>query len=364
MRTPRHDPATAREQLLESLEPALNQVKRLTLDAIESRPLGRKALGIGQRLLGAIAEPAPAPQAAPVAQPAPVPERPVERLPHTRVTTDAMPGFELLSEEYPDHEVPPLDRRECDESKLTWDQLHWRRYGYLVLPRFLPDSLINAYLDHRREQKVGLGGFENVCWRQTADSILGLGCYRPLSDKINELLGSDLALNFTLTQFTSTERKWHQDDYLGPANLYGRYCAVWMAMGDIHPDSGPFQFVPGSHRWRGLRRHLISEYLDPHVRGWQGLQGEGGHWAEIAESFTTPACEEEIRRQGLPLHQFIARKGDILIWHGKLMHRGSLAVRRGMERPALICHYYPADMKTTQVERYKGGGFYWPDKEG
>jgi ubiquinone/menaquinone biosynthesis C-methylase UbiE len=291
-----------------------------------------------------------------------------EFFPNTLVHPHRMPTFEELSEVYPDDKIPPLDRQNVDESKLSWDQLHWRRNGFLVLNNFLPDGLIQDYMKLRERSGVGLGGFENIVWEETSPEIKALGCYAPLSDKISELFGEELAFNFSLTQFTSTNRAWHQDDYLGPDEVYGRYCAVWMALDDIHPDSGPFQFIPGSHRWEGVRGRLVREHLRPEVRGWIGLQGQGGHWAEIAESFTTPAYEAKIAREGLPRSTFHARKGDVLIWHGKLVHRGSIANIPGMRRPSLICHYYPLDIgsganRQRRPTRYKGGGYYWPTKE-
>lgn len=289
-----------------------------------------------------------------------------EFLPHTVVHPDRMPTFEDLSEDYPDDEVPPLDRAACDESRLTWDQLHWRRHGYLILPRFMPDDLIDAYLKLRDDTGIGLGGFENTVWDGTAEEIKNLGCHPPLAQKIEEICGEPLALNFTLTQFTSTERKWHQDDYLGSEKVYGRYCAVWIALGDIHPDSGPFEFIPGSHRWACMRGRLIREHLEPAVRHWQGLPGEGGHWAQMAEAFTTPAYEDKIERENGALHAFHARRGDVLIWHGKLVHRGAIARIRGMRRPALICHYYPTDLDPHRIPlltRHRDGGLYWRAKE-
>jgi ubiquinone/menaquinone biosynthesis C-methylase UbiE len=288
--------------------------------------------------------------------------------PHALVGQDSMPRFEDLSEVFPDSEVPPLDRASVDEARLTRDQLHWRRYGYLVLNSVLPPELIEAYLALRKRENIGLGGFENVVWEGTHPEIMALGTYAPLADKIRELFGEDLAFNFTLTQFTSTEREWHQDDYLGADGVYGRYCALWMALDDIHPDSGPFEFIPGSHRWPGVRGRLVRNYLEPQARSWQGLPGDGGHWAKIAEPFTTPAFEDKIARESLPLYTFLPRRGDVLIWHGKLMHRGSKPKIPGMPRPTLICHYYPLDIGSgaggsRRPARHQGGGYYWPQKE-
>ena len=291
----------------------------------------------------------------------------VPLLPDTLVSPDRMPSFEDVAEAYPDAHVPPLDRTKCDEERLSWDQLHWRRFGYLVLPGFMPDDLIDDYLAYREASGIGLAGFENSVWDGTADTIKALGCHGRLTRKIEELVGAELGLNFTLTQFTSTEREWHQDDYLGPDSVYGWYCAVWIALGNIHPDSGPFEFAPGSHRWPCMRGRLVREYLRPEVRSWQGRPGEGGHWAQIAQCITTPAYEKKLAQERASIHAFLARRGDVLIWHGKLVHRGSIARKRGMCRPALICHYYPTDLdrsRTHLLTRYRDGGLYWREKEG
>ena len=48
---------------------------------------------------------------------------------------------------------------------------------------------------------------------------------------------------------------------------------------------------------------------------------------------------------------FHARKGDVLIWHRRLVHRGSVAAVPGMRRPALVCDYYPCDVDTVPPAR-------------
>ena len=284
-------------------------------------------------------------------------------LPYTLLESHNLPSFSDLSEEYPDDKVPPLDRKDIDESRLSWDQLHWRRFGFLVLPKFLPEQLIDAYLAHRERSGVGLGRFENNVNAGTSPHILDIGCFKPLAEKIDELFGEELLFNFTLTKFTSTERDWHQDDYLGSPNVYGRYCAAWMAMDDVHPDSGPFEFVPGSHHWPGLRGALVKQYLTAEAREWMGRADEPGHWSTIAEVFTTPAIDVEIARRASPTQRFQARRGDVLIWHGKLVHRGTRAAVPGMRRPALIAHYYPVDQDPAQkIVRHNGGGIYSRNK--
>jgi hypothetical protein len=62
-------------------------------------------------------------------------------------------------------------------------------------------------------------------------------------------------------------------------------------------------------------------------------------WPKLAESFVTAAYESKLADSYLPKKRFIARKGDVLIWHGRLLHRGTRANQPGMQRKSLISHY-------------------------
>ena len=64
-------------------------------------------------------------------------------------------------------------------------------------------------------------------------------------------------LHLVLSGWVSSERTWHQDDYLNPDFVNSHYAAVWVALRDISPDCGPFQFVRGSHKWPLTRRDKV-----------------------------------------------------------------------------------------------------------
>jgi Phytanoyl-CoA dioxygenase (PhyH) len=168
-------------------------------------------------------------------------------------------SFEAISEQLDDPSRPPLDRADVQEATLTADQLFWRRNGYLVKERFIPESIIDAYLELRQRRGITGGMFENFSPYMRYDEIKDLCLYKPLHGLITNLIGEDLGMHFNLSAFRSTERGWHQDDYLNPPEIVGRYIAVWTAVGDVHPDSGPFEFIPGSHLWGWMRRHLVLE---------------------------------------------------------------------------------------------------------
>ncbi len=48
-------------------------------------------------------------------------------------------------------------------------------------------------------------------------------------------------------------------------------------MNDIDMDAGPFEFVPGSHKWPCMRNGLVKNLVVPEIRD------DGAHrWAVIA----------------------------------------------------------------------------------
>jgi ectoine hydroxylase-related dioxygenase (phytanoyl-CoA dioxygenase family) len=49
--------------------------------------------------------------------------------------------------------------------------------------------------------------------------------------------------------------------------------------------------------------------------------------------------EKEIEKRGAEIVSFIAEKGDVIIWHGHLVHRGSMPQNRNITRKSLIGHY-------------------------
>ena len=63
-------------------------------------------------------------------------------------------------------------------------------------------------------------------------------------------------------------------------------------------------------------------------------------------------------------------KGDILIWHGRLFHRGTVARNQSLLRPGIIAHYSATDARPefgTDIRQWRmsaeagggHGGYFW-----
>jgi ectoine hydroxylase-related dioxygenase (phytanoyl-CoA dioxygenase family) len=180
---------------------------------------------------------------------------------------------------------------------------------------------------------------------------------------LRELIGEEMMLHRNLTGWISTERNWHQVDYLNPSSVNSWYAAVWIALDLIHPDSGPFEYIPGAHRSPLLRSDKVRAFVTR-----DELSGRAGplaleDWPKVRERFMVPAVEAEIKERGATSERFLAEKGDVLIWHGRLLHRGSVPKRSDLQRCAVIAHYsgvtHRPDMTKREVDAQGGTYAVW-----
>jgi hypothetical protein len=104
-------------------------------------------------------------------------------------------------------------------------------------------------------------------------------------------------------------------------------CGVWLAMEDIHPDSGPLCYVPGSHQWPTMSNILVGR------RGWKQK-------LDSAQSPYQSAWASLIAEHQAPVEEFIARKGQAFIWCANLLHGGSVRRDPSRTRWSQVTHYY------------------------
>lgn len=270
--------------------------------------------------------------------------------------------FADLSEQPDPSLIPYLDRPNIDESGLSNDQRAWRRDGAVVKRGFLKDSDIRAYINRRLElEKVSLHkhltGWESPTPYERVPELRQLCLHPALMDLMAELVGEPMLLHLNLTGWISTERNWHQDDYLNPPHVNGWYAAAWIALARIPEEAGPFEYIPGSHRWPLLRQARVKQWMSPEELARRTEVGTET-WPKDSERIVVPAIEAEIASRAAPAQRFIAEAGDVLIWHGRLMHRGTKATGQNPWRPALISHYTGINHRPDMRRRAKDANGY------
>lgn len=102
-----------------------------------------------------------------------------------------------------------------------------------------------------------------------------------------------VSINSILFEYGSAQQL-HRDPQYVQVPRPGQLVAAWIALEDIHPDSGPLQYVPGSHR---------------------------------------PGSDE------LAPVSFTPEKNQVLFWHANLRHGGSAIIDPSRTRKSYVIHY-------------------------
>lgn len=218
--------------------------------------------------------------------------------------------------------------------------------GYIVVEDAVDEKLIENYLtlweqvnSDRPEGWSRLKTFTRS-FNQYSEilAILCCGSIRSFFQSIDK----DPVLHADITYSVSTQLDWHQDDVYSDDSSLDGYFGVWVALEDIHPNSGPISFIPGSHLWdldlaKVSPAEVKQEYLPLFNK--QRLQ-------YYVDQISNRNSTEEF---------FIGKKGDILIWNGRLVHKGSTPLDKNLTRMSLIGHYSHYD---GDVCRYNSGVLY------
>lgn len=261
---------------------------------------------------------------------------------------------DLFAPEVPDELRPWADRTTSDPACVARPLATWMSQGAVHLPAFMPDDLMDAYCAAFKRAGVGENGWGAGTPYLDVPELLDLCMHPPLMDVLEELVGEPMGLHLNLTGFVSTQRDFHADVYLNPPEVDGWYAATWVALEDINPDSGPFQYVPGSHRWPPLSQEKVIEL--------GGLDRSDPDWPRHSEALLTPLYESRINEDGLTVATPALKRGDVLVWHARLLHRGSRPRVPGTPRRAVISHYSALrrqKLDMPNVAQHPGGGHYF-----
>lgn len=152
--------------------------------------------------------------------------------------------------------------------------------------------------------------FENARLKEIASLIFDREAY-PRST-INFYLGSQQELHQDMAVF-----------HVFPGNYL---IGVWIALEDISPDSGPLRYVPGSHReppYAGFANHPQSTLRTCPLSEYEGYYR---YTNGIADEFGGA-------------RSYLAKKGDVFLWHGMLVHGGSAVNDPALTRRSMVIHY-------------------------
>lgn len=220
----------------------------------------------------------------------------------------------------------------------------WTSDGYLILPRLIePEILDRVWDSYERAIASGRiklpadpagegdphpGRFLNP--HKRAGAFCEILKHNGLLGSIRMLMAREPKILQTIASHKGSEQPEHSDSIHMTTYPLGYLTAAWIAFEDIHPDSGPLVYYPGSHRLPYVFSKDVSISETDYAR-----DGYAAYQAKYE-----PFIRGLIEKHGLKPHHFHARKGDVLIWHANLLHGGSPRADLSRSRRAVVVHFF------------------------
>ena len=240
----------------------------------------------------------------------------------------------------------------------------WRETGVVVFPACIDARLIDLLLEditylsaHRSafdltvEHKGVHYALRDLPLPPLSDTGIKFNCLETISLAARRLSLSRVVCSFlshvfqdapavlqSLTFWRGSQQMAHLDyPWVRTQTKLPHLAASWIPLEDIHPDAGPLAYYPGSHKpgvippfdWGG--GSLVQEPDSPQT---------AGHFVKY--------LADQVAARNLQKQIFLPKRGDVLLWHGGVLHEGTEVRDMARTRRSYVTHFtslgaYPPD---------------------
>lgn len=222
------------------------------------------------------------------------------------------------------------------DSEAQLSLLQFKDDGYAVIRSYLSEQKaeevnteINALL---QQKKIRFNASHKLMFAIHHSSLLrSIGNDEQLKEMLSCLIGGPACLFSSINFLMGSEQATHSDSIHMTTYPLGGLLGVWFALEDITEENGPLHYFPGSHR---LPYYLNRDY-----------DNEGNFFLLGKKSYTDyeNMIADRIQEQKIDKVKFLAKKGDMLIWHANLFHGGNPHLNKQKTRKSMVLHYFNQD---------------------
>jgi phytanoyl-CoA hydroxylase len=237
------------------------------------------------------------------------------------------------------------------------EKLHfWQKNGYVILEQAIPQawleqlwSEVEELFEHNEKYRikvqVDLPEYTGRAVQEARDlptEVLNGKHIKVMDFHNSSVIGKKIMLHNSIITFLEAvfgERvvamqsllfKWgsqqatHQDFAYVVSENPSHLAASWIALEDVHIDSGPLFYYPGSH---------TNKKFD--FGNGMFYNHESTHDPNDFARYIEANCE----RLGQKRETLLIKKGDVLIWHAALAHGGDAIRNPALTRKSFVSHY-------------------------
>ncbi len=249
-----------------------------------------------------------------------------------------------------ENQKPWLDKNNISEAEIInknefqkfshqtqQELLGWSKNGYLKLENFFSTQdcdIINNEIDQLLKTQTAKQRLdERVIFAiHQSKAIYELANDKNLNEILSFILGKKVKLFQSLNFKKGSSQLAHSDTIHMTTYPLGYMIAAWVALEDIKIDSGPLFYYPGSQKL-------------PFVLN-KDFQHEDSYFIHGKNTYKKyeQAIQKIIELNNLKQEIFLAKKGDVFLWHANLLHGGMPIKNKELTRKSMVLHFYAEDV--------------------
>lgn len=211
--------------------------------------------------------------------------------------------------------------------------LNFNNTGFAVLQKYLTlqeVAAVNTEIDNLLTSKRVKFRYRNkIMFAIHLSKILNsIGENENLKQLLSTLMGGKAKLFQSINFLMGSEQDTHSDSIHMTTYPLGGLLGVWIALDDITLENGPLHYYAGSHQ---LPYYLNRDYDNEGTYFTLGSKGYEAYEGMIAKKIEEHKIEKTV---------FLAKKGDLLIWHANLFHGGNKHIDKTQTRKSMVLHYF------------------------
>jgi ectoine hydroxylase len=214
---------------------------------------------------------------------------------------------------------------------------NWSRDGYLILEKFFDSTTCDAVNEEiaKLQQSGKLHftyGNKLMFANKKSKLVKGVAENPQLKNILAFILDKDVVAFQTINFIHGSQQRAHSDSIHMTTYPLGYLVAAWIALEDITHENGPLFYYPGSHQLPYLLNNDFNE---------------GSNFLTLGKKDYVDyedVLEDLVAQKGYAQKEFLAKKGDVLIWHANLVHGGAPILNKDLTRKSMVVHYYATDV--------------------
>jgi ectoine hydroxylase-related dioxygenase (phytanoyl-CoA dioxygenase family) len=236
-------------------------------------------------------------------------------------------------------------------SKQLIDQ--WKNNGWVIIKKAVSEQLINSLLNDLHEfrnkcneTKDEYGFGKRICqFHLINENSLQVALNPEIQGLLSFFFSSQPVLFGSLSFEVGTEEEAHSDNIFSYTRPKNSMVGVWIALEDVNPNAGPLFYYDSSHKWPEisaesiLRRYPEMNPTRNKIRLGKVNESEKFDFVNLMEARWQDLLAEKIALLNAKPQLVLIEKGDVMIWHGLLVHGGLPRLDRSLTRKSMAAHF-------------------------